>query len=158
MDDILIIEELKDKEVPPYDLLYMADPSQEAVKDYIGRGICFVASTNNKVIGVYVLLQTRPFTVELVNVAIAEEYRGQGYGKRLVAHAIDEAQRRKFHVLEVGTGNAGIKQLSLYQKSGFTITSVDFDFFRKHYPEPIWEDGIECRHMIRMSMDLINND
>lgn len=154
MDDMLIIEQLKDKEAPPYELLNMADPSDEAVKDYLERGICFIASTNNEVIGVYVLLQTRPFTIELVNVAVAEEHRGLGYGKKLVTHAIDEARKRGFHVLEVGTGNAGIKQLSLYQKAGFTMTSIDYDFFRKHYPEPIWEDGIECRHMVRMSMDL----
>lgn len=151
---MLIIEQLKEKETPPYDLLNMADPSDEAIKDYLKRGTCYIASTENEAIGVYVLLQTRPFTIELVNVAIAEEYRGLGYGKKLVAHAIEEARIRGFHVMEVGTGNASIKQLGLYQKAGFVINSIDYDFFRKHYQEPIWEDGIECRHMIRLTMDL----
>lgn len=153
--EIFIIEKLKEKEYAPYHLLNLADPSDKAVKDYLDRGICYVAYNEEKqIIGVYVLLQTRPFTIELVNVAVDKEYQGQGYGKKLVAHAIEEARDMGFDVLEVGTGNAGIKQLSLYQKAGFSISSIDFDFFRKHYPEPIWEDGIECRHMIRLSMDL----
>lgn len=151
---MLVIEKLKDKQIPPYELLNMADPSDEAVKYYLEKGTCYIASSDNEIIGVYVLLQTRPFTIELVNVAIAEEYRGLGYGKKLVAHAIEEARKQGSHVIEVGTGNSGVKQLALYQKAGFTMTSIDLDFFRKHYSEPIWEDGIECRHMVRMSLDL----
>lgn len=153
--NMLIIEKLKDKELAPYHLLNLADPSDEAVKDYLERGTCYVAyNAKKEAIGVYVLLQTRPFTIELVNVAVDEEYQGQGYGKKLVEHAIEEARNMGFDVLEIGTGNSGIKQLSLYQKAGFSISSIDFDFFKKHYPEPIWEDGIECRHMIRLSLDL----
>lgn len=155
MDNILVIEKLKDKENPPYHLLNMADPSDRAVKDYLERGDCYVACNANKdVIGVYVLLRTRPFTIELVNVAVDEEFRGNGYGKKMVQHAIEEARTRGFDILEVGTGNSSTTQLALYQKAGFSITSIDYDFFRKHYPDPIWENGIECRHMIRMAMDL----
>lgn len=57
-------------------------------------------------------------------------------------------------MLEVGTGNAGISQLALYQKCGFTIIEIDFDFFRKNYTESIFENGIEYRHMVRLGMDL----
>jgi hypothetical protein len=42
----------------------------------------------------------------------------------------------------------------LYQKCGFRIVGVDFDFFRRTHPEPIYENGIECRDMIRMRIDL----
>ncbi|MFC0472483.1 histidine phosphatase family protein [Halalkalibacter kiskunsagensis] len=31
---------------------------------------------------------------------------------------------------------------------------VDMDFFIKHYPEEIFENGIQCRDMIRLSQDL----
>ncbi|WP_298614537.1 hypothetical protein [uncultured Odoribacter sp.] len=63
-------------------------------------------------------------------------------------------RRKGAQMLEVGTGNAGIGQLALYQKCGFTIIEIDFDFFRKNYTESIFENGIECRHMVRLSMDL----
>lgn len=138
----------------PWDLLHLADPSVEAVNDYLKRGICYIAILGIDVIGVYVLLPTRPFTVELVNVAVKEEYHGKGCGKLLVRHAIRIAQESHYKIIELGTGNAGILQLALYQKCGFRITGIDFDFFRKHYEEPMFENGIECRDMIRLSLDL----
>lgn len=148
------IRKLRTDETPPYDLLYLADPSVEAVKDYLTRGTCYIGTLNNAIIAVCVLLPTRPFTLELVNLAVDEAYQKQGCAKAMIAFMIQEAKTQHYHTFEVGTGNAGIEQMALYQKCGFTIQSVDFDFFRKHYPEPIFENGIECRHMIRMGMDL----
>lgn len=148
------IRKIDQNEEPPYDLLYLADPSEEAVNDYLHRGECYLGLIDVKIIGVCVLLPTRPFTVELVNLAIDEKHQSRGYGKKLIEYVIQIAKEKHYKTLEVGTGNAGIGQMALYQKCGFTITSVDFDFFRKHYSEPIFENGIECRHMIRMSLDL----
>ena len=148
------IRKLREDDIIPYDLLYMADPSVEAIKDYLARGCCYIGCLDNMIIGVYVLLPTRPFTVELVNLAVNEKYQNIGYGRLLVYHAIETARDENYRVMEVGTGNAGIGQLALYQKCGFTIYAVDFDFFSRHYDEPVFENGIECRHMIRMRMDL----
>lgn len=148
------IRKLAEHETPPYDLLHLADPSEEAVNDYLTRGTCYIGTLNDAIIAVCVLLPTRPFTIELVNLAVDESHQKQGFAKAMIAFVIQEAKAQHYKTLEVGTGNAGIEQMALYQKCGFTIQSVDFDFFRKHYPEPIFENGIECRHMIRMGMDL----
>jgi len=148
------IKKLNKGDTIPFELLYLADPSEEAVKDYLERGECYVAYLDNEIIGECVLLPTRPFTVELVNLAIKEDYQNKGYGKQLIAHVVSVAKTEGYKVLEVGTGDAGIGQLALYQKCGFTIASVDYNFFKKHYSEPIFENGIECRHMIRLTMDL----
>ena len=136
------------------ELLLLADPSQKIVKAYLDRGECFVAERNQHVIGVYVLIPTRPETVELVNVAVAEAQHGRGIGKQLVMHAIQAAKTKGYKTIEMGTGNSGIGQLALYQKCGFRITGVDRDFFTKHYPQDIFENGIHCRDMIRLSQDL----
>jgi len=152
--DSLIVRKLNKEDIIPYDLLHLADPSVEAVTDYLNRGTCYVGELDNEVIGEFVLLPTRPFTLELINLAIAEPHQAKGYGKELVRQAIELARDSGYKVFEVSTGNAGIGQLALYQKCGFRIASVDFDFFRKHYPEPIFENGIECRDMIRLTMDL----
>lgn len=56
--------------------------------------------------------------------------------------------------LEIGTGNSSLNQLGLYQKCGFRIIGVDKDFFTRHYEDEIVENGIICRDMIRLSMDL----
>jgi ribosomal protein S18 acetylase RimI-like enzyme len=148
------IRKLYADEQPPVELLLLADPSPQLVEEYLTRGECFVAEAGNGVIGVYVLLPTRPATVELVNVAVGKKFHGQGIGKQLVNHAVQTAKQLGFQTIEVGTGNAGIGQLALYQKCGFRIVGVDLDFFVRHYAEEIYENGIHCRDMIRMSQDL----
>lgn len=152
--DNLIVKKLNNKEEIPYELLLLADPSRDIVDEYIQRGLCYGAYIDNKVVGVYVMIKTRPLTLELVNIAVSEEYQGRGIGKTLVLSAIEMARSEDAKVLEIGTGNSSIAQLALYQKCGFRITSIDRDFFIKHYEEKIYENGIQCVDMIRLSMDL----
>ncbi|ETT72467.1 hypothetical protein C173_14035 [Paenibacillus sp. FSL R7-277] len=148
------IRALHTGEQPPTGLLLLADPSPKLVEDYVARGQCFVAEADQQVVGVYVLLPTRPETAELVNIAVNEEFQGQGIGKQLVNHAIQEAKRLGFKTLEIGTGNSSIGQLALYQKCGFRITGIDRDFFIRHYSEEIYENGMQVVDMIRLSQDL----
>lgn len=126
----------------------------EHVQEYIQRGECFIAEKENQIIGVYILLRTRPATVELVNIAVDEKEQGLGIGKWLVMDAIKKARSSGYEIIEVGTGNSSIGQLALYQKCGFRITGIDRDYFVKHYPEPIFENGIQCRDMVRLALDL----
>lgn len=148
------IRKLNAGESVPYDLLLEADPSRKIVEKYIKRGECFIAEEANIVVGVYVILPTRPETVELVNLSVLESEQGKGLGRKLVLHAIQIAKDRGFQRIEMGTGNSSIGQLALYQKCGFRIVGVDVDFFIKNYPEKIYENGIHCRDMIRLSIDL----
>lgn len=148
------IRALHTGEQAPTELLLLADLSPKLVEDYVARGQCFVAEADQQVVGVYVLLPTRPETAELVNIAVDEEFQGQGIGKQLVNHAIQEAKRLGFKTLEIGTGNSSIGQLALYQKCGFRITGIDKDFFIRHYSEEIYENGMQVVDMIRLSQDL----
>jgi len=141
-------------ETAPMNLLLLADPSVAIVEQYVHRGECFVAEWEDEIVGVYVLLPTRPETIELVNIAVREEKQGMGIGKKLVLDAVGRAKNRGYKVLEVGTGNSSIGQLALYQKCGFRITGVDQDFFVKHYEQEIYENGIQCRDMVRLAMEL----
>lgn len=138
----------------PMELLLLADPSVELVQEYAQRGRLLLAESDGEVIGVAVLIQTRPATLELVNVAVHPDRQGEGIGKRLVLHAIAVAREAGAETLELGTGNSSLSQLGLYQKCGFRIVGVDRDFFVRHYDEPIIENGIACIDMIRLSLDL----
>ena len=135
-------------------LLLLADPSPDIINSYIHRGSCFVAELDGQAVGVYVMIDTRPQTVELVNIAVAEEQQGRGIGKQLVNHAIETARSLGYKIMELGTGNSSFGQLALYQKCGFRMIGVDPDFFTKHYPEPIYENGLQCRDMIRLMLHL----
>lgn len=150
----LVISKKMPAEAIPYELLLLADPSKTIIDNYIYRGQVYIARIDDRVVGVYVLLSTRPEMIELVNVAVAEQEQGKGIGQQLVNHAIITAQSQGFKTIEVGTGNSSIGQLAMYQKCGFRITGIDMDFFVKHYSEEIIENGIICRDMIRLAQDL----
>ena len=147
--EFLSVEEL------PYDLLSEADPSREAVDDYTRRGKCYGAFDSDGLpVGICVLLRTRPFTMELVNLSVRTDFQRRGIGKSLIEYAKHKSRSERCTVLEVGTANAGTGQLAFYQKCGFEIDGLDSDFFRRTYTEPIFENGLECRHMVRVRIEL----
>jgi GNAT superfamily N-acetyltransferase len=148
------IRQLQQNEQLPIELLLLADPDEQVIQSYLSRSIGYLLEIESSVIGVYVLLPTRPQIIELVNVVVAESMQGKGLGKQLVLHAIETARQLGYKTIEVGTGNPGIKQIGLYQKCGFRITGVDIDFFVRHYSESIYENGMQCRDMVRMQQDL----
>ncbi|HGH7179428.1 GNAT family N-acetyltransferase [Bacillus cereus] len=149
----VVIENIS-KEAIPKSLLLLADPSERQINTYVQRGLTYVAKQEDRVVGVYVLLETRPKTMEIMNIAVVEYMQGKGIGKKLLKHAVETAKGYGMSKLEVGTGNSSVSQLALYQKCGFRIFSIDFDYFSKHYEEEIIENGIVCRDMIRLAMEL----
>ncbi|WP_347860808.1 GNAT family N-acetyltransferase [Salimicrobium sp. PL1-032A] len=139
-------------EQAPLELLMEADPSISHIEDYIHRGTVHVTEDDAGVTGVFVLLPTRPGTIELVNIAVTNDRRREGLGRKLLEAAKEQAAGYKR--MEVGTGNSSTGQLAFYQKAGFRITAIDRDFFTVHYKEEIWENGIRCRDMIRLTLEL----
>lgn len=136
------------------ELLLLADPSEEMVAEYTRRGTVLVAKAESGIVGVLVLANTRPKTMEIMNISVNEKFQNTGIGKRLLLSAIDHARENGVKALEIGTGNSSIVQLLLYQKCGFRIIGVDLDYFGKYYEQKITENGIECRDLIRMRMEL----
>lgn len=151
---MLKIRKLKANEKSPVDLLLLADPSIDMIKEYVEKGDCFVAESEQRIIGTYVLLQISSGNVELMNVAIAEDLQGRGIGKKLVLNAIQVAENQGYTTLHVATGNSSIGQLALYQKCGFRIVGVEPDHFIIHYPNAIFENGIQCRDRILLTRSL----
>ena len=147
----VVIEETQD--TIPTDLLLLSDPSEEVISEYIDLSTKFIARLNTKIVGALLLLKTRPRTMEIMNISVYEEYQNKGIGKQLINKAIEYAKGKKIKTLEIGTGNPGLIQIMLYQKCGFRIIGVELDYFRKNHEERIFENGIECRDMIRMRME-----
>ncbi|MFD5194145.1 GNAT family N-acetyltransferase [Bacillus subtilis] len=150
----LTIQKVTNFDQPLYELLLLADPSKEIVDDYLVRGECYTGYISGELAGVYVIITTRPQTVEIVNIAVKQTMQKQGIGKLLILDAIEKAKHMGAKVIEIGTGNSSIHQLSLYQKCGFRLQAIDHDFFIRHYDEEIFENGIQCRDMVRLYLDL----
>lgn len=139
---------------PPRELLLLADESAASVDDYIGRGRCYTALRAGRITGEYILLHTRPFTAEIVNIAVRPECRRQGIGTALLSHAVATARAGGFRLLEIGTADTSTGPIALYEQCGFVRCGVERDYFRKYYPAPIIENGRECRDMVRLRMEL----
>lgn len=148
------VRKLQHGEMPPYELLLLADPSRELVDAYIAEGECYVAEENGEIIGVFVAVALSTNTIEIKNIAVREDQQGQGLGKKLLYEAIAVAKSNGYAHIEIGTGNSSIGQLALYQKCGFRISSVLKDFFVQHYDEIIMENGIQCKDMIRLRLEM----
>ena len=105
-------------------------------------------------IAVFVLQTICSDTVEIKNIAVDTAFQGQGIGQGLLKDAINLSKEKGFKKIIIGTGDAGIQQLYLYQKVGFEIYDIKHGYFIDNYLEPIFENGIQLKHMIMLKKDL----
>ena len=150
----LSIRPLREGETLPLALLLSADPSEAALQLYLPNSTVFVAEINNQIIGEYVLYRINAQEVEIKNIAVDEAHQRKGIGKLLLNNATIQATKQGCSRLTIGTSNASIAQLYLYQKQGFEINSIKHNFFVDNYTEPIFENGIQCKHMIMLNKTL----
>lgn len=151
MNDITIKQLQKGDEFP-WKLLLLADPSKDAINEYLPKSEMHLAYKNNELVGEYVITEIASKVYELKNVAVNKKFQGQGIGKQLVLDAIAKVKEKGATRIEVGTGNSSLSQLALYQKCGFRITGIEKDFFTKNYQEKIIENGIPCIDMVRLAI------
>ena len=144
---------LSKHEAIPYDLL-LADESKAMVDRYAKDGEIYVLEKKSQIMALYVLQIVDEQKAEIKNIAVENRYQGRGIGTFLLREASSRAKARGFTSLLIGTANGSIKQLCLYQKEGFEITSIKKNFFVDHYSDPIFENGILCKHMIMLEKQL----
>lgn len=149
-----MFEKVKLNEEPPMDLLLLADPSYQRVMEHLKSGICMVYKEDNCIVGSYILVMLDTERIELVNIAVKASKQGVGIGKKLLDHAIAYATENQFKEMIVGTGNSSINQIAFYQKAGFRLIDVIFDFFIQDNEAPIYENGVWCRDMLRFKKQL----
>ena len=137
----------------PIDLLLLADPSEEMINRYLSDSDLFVAREGDNTIGV-LALKKEGNEAEIMNVAVDEHNQGKGIGSALIRHAIEFAKSSGIEKLIFGTADTSTDQQRLYQKLGFKKAGRIKDFFPTHYPEPIIENGVQARDMIRFEMTL----
>jgi len=147
--------------IEPYDqdvtdtmmsLLLMADPDEHEVKKYLKGSSILIAKDKDELIGIVVLV-TKNGEFELINIAVKENYQGKGIAKLLIMEVMDLAKTMGATELFIGTGNSSFPQLALYQKCGFRMSHIKTDFFAS-YPEPIYENGIQCLDMVVLRVKL----
>jgi len=89
-----------------------------------------------------------------MNIAVEPACQGRGFGKALLRHAVEVARQQGLQRLIIKTGNFGIRQFALYQQQGFDLVAVNYNYFLDAYPEPIWENGIQCKHQLVFALSV----
>lgn len=147
----IVIREVAPQQVP-LELLLLADPNEARVRAYLPDCRCFVAWQDEQVLGACTVLQKAAGVQELMSIAVCASRQRGGVGSRLLRAVIDAVRDSGARALEVGTGSFGY-QLAFYQRQGFRVTAIDRDFFVRHYPQPIYEEGIQLLDMLRLTLE-----
>ena len=84
------------------DLLLEADPSKDMINNYLKNGELFVLTYKDDVACIAVVTKIDEDTVELKNIATKKEFRGNGYGKKMLKYLADN-YKQKYKKMLVGT-------------------------------------------------------
>ena len=137
----------------PQKLLLEADPSIDRVNQYLEGSLCYVALIQKEIVGVCVLNPIDKNRIELFNIAVLPENQKSGIGSQLLQFVLDSVREKNFESVELGTGTFGY-QLTFYQRFGFRVDSIHKDHFIDNYDEPIFENGIQLKDMLRLVLKL----
>ena len=91
-------------------------------------------------------------TCELKNIATYEQYRGKGYGRRLIDY-ISDFYKKDYKTMLVGTGEVPAI-LSFYESCGFEKSYRIEHFFTDNYDRPIFDGDIQLVDMIYLRKEL----
>ena len=148
------IKKERDNKEQYLDLLLKADPSKEMVSKYLADGELFVLTYNDELVCVSVVTKIDNDTVELKNIATKEEFRGKGYGKKMIKHLADNYKTRYKKII-VGTTENNIP---FYVKQGFDIYEKTIkNYFIDNYDKEVWDGDLHCTDLIYYSKDLKRN-
>lgn len=148
MVDIKLITEDKQKYI---DILLIADPCRQAICKYLEDSDLFVMLHDGKPVCAAAVLRVSQDTCELKN--IAASVLRKGYGSKMLEFLFDY-YKDMYKYMKVGTGNSSFGNIKFYEQNGFEITRTIENFFVDNYDNPIFEDGVQCKHMVMLKKSL----
>ena len=140
-------------EVVPLTLLLEADPSESSINSYLAGSWCFVAQQGEEILGACVAKTIREGCAEIFNISVLPSTQGKGIGTQLLKFVLSELESKGMRSVELGTGAFGY-QLTYYHRLGFWVGEVIHNHFLDNYSEPIFENGIQHKDMLRLYLDL----
>ena len=132
-------------------LLLEADPSERIIHDVFTNSRAYEIRVEQALAGVMLLVRRNTDTLEIADISVNRAFRRQGLGSRLIERAKMETIRLGLSRLEVGTGSTSFGALCFYQTCGFRMDRIVRDYFVDRYQQPIVENGIILRDMVRLS-------
>jgi ribosomal protein S18 acetylase RimI-like enzyme len=131
----------------PFQLLLLADETVEAIEKYIYNCDVFVLKKDDLLIAVFALLKIDEHEIEIKNIAVDNNFQGQGIGSLLLSNIKAIAKETFFKRIIVGTPDISHLQINFYEKNGFVKCGIRKNFFIENYKLPIIENGIRLKDM-----------
>lgn len=145
------IEKITTNKKQYLDLLLLADEQEDMIDKYLEKGDLF-ALFDDDLKTVCVVAQIDKETCELKNIATYPEFRGKGYGRKMISY-VSDFYKNNFKIMLLGTGDVP-SILSFYQSCGFEKSHIIKNFFTDNYDHPMFEDGVQLVDMVYLKKDL----
>ncbi len=131
------------------DLMMIADPAAKSIDEYIHIGTLIGIFDKETCIGICHYSDFEDNKASINNVSLSEGYQGKGIGTKLLKYTVEHIFTKGFDSIVLGTGNSSIRNIAFYQKNGFDLTELWYNYFIDNFDEEIFENGIQCKHMLR---------
>lgn len=133
-------------------LLLVGDESEELIDGYLERCDLWVCRKGGAAVAVCAVTDEGNGDFEIRNLAVAEPFRRQGYGSRLMTwiglHYACKGRR-----LVLGTGETP-SVLAFYRSCGFVPYGREEGYFTRAYDHPIVEEGVVLRDRVLLRKNL----
>jgi GNAT superfamily N-acetyltransferase len=147
---VLTVEWFEGPRAELSDLFASADDSEAQIERYRDLGRVLVARDGSDVIG-----HLQIIGAEVKSLAVRDDRRRAGIGRRLVHGAIAVAREENRAALLVATAAADTGALRFYQRLGFRVLRVERDVFTPEAGYPVTHiDGVPLRDQVWLSLDL----
>ena len=121
------------------------------INKYLSDGELFVLTYNDEPACIAVTIKKDSDTVELKNIVTKENYRENGYAKKMIKYLVDNYKTR-YKKMIVGTTQNNIP---FYVKQGFDKYEKTIkNFSTDNYDEEIKDGGLICTDLIYYSKNL----
>lgn len=131
------------------ELLLLADPCEAMIDCYIDSSEMYVLKANGMSVCTAVVTRISEQVCELKNLATDEMFQNQGFATEMLRYLF-ERYRERYLTMQVGTSDSGV---SFYERFGFVPSHAVKGFFNQ-YPEPIYENGVQCIDMLYLKKSL----
>ncbi|MFD0700375.1 GNAT family N-acetyltransferase [Myroides pelagicus] len=112
----------------PYELLLLADETQEAIDKYLMLSDVYVLKGKDINKAVFCLFKISADVLELKNIAVHTTLQGKGIGSILIEEILTIAQGQGYKELIVGTATCGLDQIRFYERNGFIKYGIRENF------------------------------
>lgn len=112
-------------EISDHDRKILTDPEKEILAK---GGSIYVMVNNKQVIGTYALQRLNAEECELSKLTVSEDFRGYGFGRKLLEHAVDTARNSGFNILLLFTHHKLKEATGMYLANGFNLISDHPEF------------------------------